>query len=109
MRLGHSCLIKLSFVKGWQKDETTQQQAWFTGLIASAVTTEGDSIAAFTSCTCLSVETALTGTRLLLSLRTVITRKSFKIFSLKQEKHNVIKLLTQSKLDGIVNVIPQAI
>ena len=96
-------------MKEWQKDETTQSQAWFTGLIASAVTTEGASVAAFTSCTCVSVETALTGTKLLLSLWTVITRKSFKIFSLKQEKHNAIKLLTQSKLDGIVNVIPQAI
>ena len=48
------------------------------------------------------------GTSLLLSLATAITRKSFKIFALKQEKHDAIKLLAQSKLDIITNVISQA-
>ena len=38
---------------------------------------------------------------------TVITRKSFKIFTLKQEKHDAIKLLAQSKLDSIADIIPQ--
>ena len=35
-------------------------------------------------------------------------RKSFKIFTVKQEKHNSIKLLAQSKLDSITNIISQA-
>ena len=48
------------------------------------------------------------GTSLLLSLATAITRKSFKIFALKQEKHDAIKLLAQSKLDIITNIISQA-
>ena len=45
---------------------------------------------------------------LLPSLLTVITRKSFKTFTVKQEKHNSIKLLAQSKLDSIANIISQA-
>ena len=48
------------------------------------------------------------GTSLLLSLATAITRKSYKIFALKQEKHDAIKLLAQSKLDIITNIISQA-
>ena len=48
------------------------------------------------------------GTSLLLSLATAITRKFFKIFALKQEKHDAIKLLAQSKLDIITNIISQA-
>ena len=51
---------------------------------------------------------ALSGTSLLLSLTTAITRKSFKIFIVKQEKHDAIKLLAQSKLDSIRDIISQA-
>ena len=51
---------------------------------------------------------ALSGTNLLLSLATSITRKFFKIFTVKQEKHDTIKLLAQSKLDSIANIISQA-
>ena len=79
-----------------------------TGLIASTVITGGISIAAFASDVGLPVGIALSGTSLLLSLATAITRKSFKIFSVKQEKHNAIKLLAQSKLDTITNIISQA-
>ena len=32
---------------------------------------------------------------------------SFKIFTEKQEKHNAIRLLAQSKLDSIANIISQ--
>ena len=46
---------------------------------------------------------------LLLSLATVITQKSFKNFTIKQEKHDAIKLPAQSKLDSIANIISQAI
>ena len=70
-----------------------------TDLITSTVITGGISIAAFASGVGLPVGIALSGNSLLLSLATVITRKSFKTSTVKQEKHDSIKLLTQSKLD----------
>ena len=70
--------------------------------------TGGIYIAAFVSGADLPVGITLSGTSLLLSLATVITRKSFKTFTVKQEKHNSIKLLAQSKLDSIANIISQA-
>ena len=82
-----------------------------TGLITSTVITGGTggiSIATFASGVGLPVGIALSGTSLLLSLATAITRKSFKIFTVKQEKHDAIKLLAQSKLDSITNIIAQA-
>ena len=79
-----------------------------TGLITSTVITAEVSIAAFASGVGLPVGIALSGTRLLLSLVTSITRKSFKSSTSKQENHNAIKLLAQSKLDSIVNIISQA-
>ena len=80
-----------------------------TGLITSTVITGGISIAAFASGVGLPVGIALSGTSLLLSLATAITRKSFKIFTVKQEKYDAIKLLAQSKLDSIANIISQAV
>ena len=71
------------------------------------VITGGISIVAFVSGVSLSVGIALIGTSLLLSLATAITRKSFKTFTVKQEKHDSINLLAQSQLDSIVNIIPQ--
>ena len=79
-----------------------------TGLITSTVITGGISISAFASGVWLPVGIALSGTSLLLSLATVITRKSFKTFTVKQEKHNSIKLLAQSKLESTANIISQA-
>ena len=70
--------------------------------------TGGISIAVFSSGVGLPFGIALSGTNLLLSLATVITRKSFKIFIVKQEKHDAIKLLAQGNLDSITNIIPQA-
>ena len=79
-----------------------------TGLIKLTVITGGISIAAFASGVGLPVVgIALSGTSLLLSLETAITRKSFKIFIVKQEKHDAIKLLAQSKLDNMANIISQ--
>ena len=72
-----------------------------TGRITSTVITGGISIATFASGVGLPVGIVLSGTSLLLSLATVITRKSFKIFNVKQEKHDTIKLLAQSKLDSM--------
>ena len=79
-----------------------------TGLITSTVITGGISIAAFSSGVGLPVSIALSGTSLLLSLATAITRKSFKIFIVKQEKHDAIRLIVQTKLDSIANIISQA-
>ena len=79
-----------------------------TGLITSTVITGGISIAAFASGVGLSVGIALSGTSLLLSLTTAITRKSFKFFTVKQKKHDAIKLLAQGKLDSIANIISKA-
>ena len=64
-----------------------------TGLITSTVITGGTggiSIATFASGVGLPVGIALSGTSLLLSLATAITRKSFKIFTVKQEKHDAM-------------------
>ena len=80
-----------------------------TCLITSTVITGGVSVAVFTTGVGLPVSIALSGTSLLLSLATVITRKSFKTFTVKQEKHDAIKLLAQSKLDSIADIISQAI
>ena len=71
-----------------------------TGLITSTVITGGFTIAVFASGVGLAVGITLSGTSLLFSLATVITRKSFKTFTVKQEKHDAIKLLVQSKLDS---------
>ena len=78
------------------------------GLTTSTVITGGISAAAFASNFRLPVGIALSGTSLILSLATAITRKSFKIFTVKQEKHDSIKLLAQSKLGSIANIISQA-
>ena len=79
-----------------------------TNLIISTMITEVIWIAAFASGVGLPLGLALSGTSLLLSLAIVITRKSSKTFSMKQEKHDTIKLLAQSKLDSIADIILQA-
>ena len=78
-----------------------------TGLITSTVITEGISIAAFASSVGLPVPIALSGTSLFLSPATVIMRKFFKTFTVKQENHDSIKLLAQSNLDSIADIISQ--
>ena len=78
-----------------------------TGLTTSTVITGGVSIAAFASGVGLPVDVVLSGTSLLLSFATVITQKSFKTFTVKQVKHDAIKLLAQSKLDSIANIVSQ--
>ena len=79
-----------------------------TGLNTSTMITGGISIAEFASSFGLPVGIALSGTSLLLSFATVITRKSFKTFTIEKEKHDTIKLLLQSKLSSITNIILQA-
>ena len=79
-----------------------------TSLITSTMITGENSIAAFASGVGLPVGIALSRTSVLLSLATAITRKYFKIFTVKQGKDNSIKLLAQTKLDNISNIISQA-
>ena len=94
------------------RDRIAKEMKWFntitdivdTGLITLTAITGGISIAAFASGVDLPVGVALSRTSLLLSLAIVITRKSFKTFTVKQEKHDAIKLLAQSKLDSIANM-----
>ena len=70
-----------------------------TGLITSRVITGGISSAAFASVVGLPIGIALSGTSVLLSLATAITWKSFKVFTVKQEKHDALSyLLKASKI-----------
>ena len=70
--------------------------------------TGGISIAAFAIGIGLPFGIILCGTSLFLLLAIAITRKSFKTFAVKQQKHDSIKLLAQSKLESIANIISQA-
>ena len=79
-----------------------------TDLITSTVITGGISTASFASGVGFPFGIALSGTSLLLSLATAMTQKPFKISTVKQEKHDAIKLLAQSKLDSVANIISQA-
>ena len=79
-----------------------------TSLITSLVITGEISVAEFASGIGLLVGAAFGGAGLFLSLATVIIRKSFKILTVKQKKHDAIKLLAPSKLDSIANIISQA-
>ena len=115
-------LNKLSEIEAFFLDEINvrewiaKKMKWFntitgivdTDLITSTVITGGISNAAFASGFGLPVDIALSGTSLLLSLATAITGKSFKIFIVKQEKHDAIKLFAQTTLDSIANIISQA-
>ena len=79
-----------------------------TSLITSAVINGEVSTAAFTSVVGSPVGIVLGVTSLASSLGTVITRKSSKTLTVKQAKFNSTKLLAQSKLDSITNIISQA-
>ena len=79
-----------------------------TGLITSTVITGETSIAAFVSGVGLSVGIALSGTSLLFSLPAFITQKPSKTCTVKQKKHDAIKLLAQSKLDSVANIVSQS-
>ena len=78
------------------------------GLITSTVLTGRISIAAFANGVGLPVGIGLSGTSLLLFVATAITRKSTKKFTVKQKKHDSIKLYAQSKLDSIAFITSQA-
>ena len=78
------------------------------GVITSTVITGGVSIAKFASGIDLHVGTALSRTSIRFSLAIAITQKFFEILTVQQEKHDAIKPLAQSKLDGIADIILHA-
>ena len=78
------------------------------GLITLTVITGGISFAASANGVSPPVDISLRVICLLVSLAMVITRKFFEIFTVKQEKHVTIKLLAQSKLDSVADIISQA-
>ena len=79
-----------------------------TGLITLTVIIGEISIVSFVSGIGLPVGITLSGTSQLLSLATVIARKSFQTFTVKQEEHDATKLLAKSKLDSMADIISQA-
>ena len=74
-----------------------------TGLIKLPAITGGTSIPAFTS----SVDTALGGFGVVLSLLTIPTRKISRGLTVRQGKHDAMKLLAQRRLDSITDIISQ--
>ena len=93
-------LLDEIYVREWP----AKNMKWFntianivdTSFITSTVITGGVSTATFASCVDLRVGVALNETIILFSLATTITRKSFKIFTIKQEKHDTVKLFAQA-------------
>ena len=77
-----------------------------TGISTSTVITGGIFIVKFANDFGLSHGITLNGTSLVL---TAITQKSFKIFIIKLEKHDSIKIISQSKLDSIANISSQTV
>ena len=69
---------------------------------------EGVTIATFASSVDIPVEIVFSGTCVLFSLATLIIRKSFKIFTIKPDSHDAIKLLAQSNLNSIAIISSQA-
>ena len=77
------------------------------GLITSSAIAGGTSTLAVGSDIGLPVGAALGRFSVILSLSTIITRKSSRSLTVKQGKHKAIKLLAQAKLDSISNIISQ--
>ena len=76
-----------------------------TGLIITTVISGLTSIAAISSGVAIPIGIVLTGTSLLLSIATTVTRKSLNAIRVKQKKHDQIILLAQSKLESIQDII----
>ena len=77
--------------------------------MGTTVITGGGSIASLSTGIGLPISIALASITLVLSLTTVVTRKTIKIVDTKSKKHDQIRLLAESKLDSISDVVSQAI
>ena len=82
----HICLTFVKELPKKMKRFNTITGIMDTGLVISTVITGGIPIAAFASGVGLPVRISLSGSILLLSPATAITRKSFKTFIVKQKK-----------------------
>ena len=80
-----------------------------TDLITSTTITGQVSIVTSVSIVGLRISIALSETSVTFSLAKAIAKQSFKIFTIKQEKHDEIKASTESKLDSIANIISQTV
>ena len=72
-----------------------------TGVNTTTIITGSLSIPPFASGWALPIGMALSGIRILLPLTNADSQKPSQLFAVKQEKHNSIKLLAQTKLDSI--------
>ena len=80
-----------------------------TGLIITIVISGTASIATISSGVAIPIGIVLTGTGLLLSIATTVTRKSLNAIRVKQKKHDQIILLAQTKLESIQDMISKAL
>ena len=80
-----------------------------TTLISGIVITGAGSITLLSTGIGLPASIALASISLLLSMGTVITRKTIKITDAKSRKHDQTRLLAESKLDSISDVVSTAI
>ena len=80
-----------------------------TGLIITTVISGSASIATISSGVAIPIGIVLTGTSLLLSIATTVTRKSLNAIRVKQKKHDQIILLAQTKLESIQDIISKAV
>ena len=80
-----------------------------TGLIITTVISGSTSIAAISSGVAIPIGIVLTGTILLLSIATTVTKKSLNAIRVKQKKHDQIILLAQTKPEGIQDIISKAL
>ena len=87
----------------------TTSNAAGTRLISTAVITGSHSIPAFASGWALPIGVYLSDTGILLPLANATSQKSSQLFAAKQEKHNLIRLLAQTKLDSFSDAISQSI
>ena len=79
-----------------------------TELVATAVITGGLPILTFVSDWTLPKSVGLLSMSILLPLANTLSRESSKLFPVKQEKHNLIRLIVQTKLETICDAISHA-
>ena len=94
--------------KKFKRHATTTQILDHTLITATVITGSGSIV---TLCTGvgLPASIALASVSLILSLTTVITRKTSKLYDTKAKKHDKITVLAQTKLDSVHDTVSKAI